>query len=472
MKFTLMPIAAALLAALTSTTVFAADTQDSNNVDADVIAAETQPVDSQAAVEMLTDGWEVHGYGSMNYRSNSDFQSFDSELGKPDYRTAGTSGKSANQVELTVKKKTAFSNGVKSDFVVRAEYGNGDSYYYSSPGAEKTNTVAQFEVKEAYVALSNLPYLGEGTEIWAGRRYFNRAAGILTGEFWKQSSGMGAGFETTLANENKMGIALVSADPEAGHGINWENPDFQPARPVDGDRTTVHSLDLYYYNVKALGGSFDFDAKIMKRADEKLTGDQAKDGYGFAVTYNRDYYGLDGWTQTALAYGHGMASNRGVNFGQWSGDWQKNSKSWFATSYGVLNINDRWQMGSELTYWAPQDMKWGATSDGKDKVTRFIAAFRPTYKVNNNFRVEMTGSYAMEKVNGNNWGREDNATNFYSLELAPVFTVNADYFGRPQIKPYITWVSTSDEAAAGAIGITDANKKDQVVFGIQAEIWF
>ena len=64
------------------------------------------------------------------------------------------------------------------------------------------------------------------------------------------------------------------------------------------------------------------------------------------------------------------------------------------------------------------------------------------------------------------------ATNFYSLELAPVFTVNADYFGRPQIKPYITWVSTSDEAAAGAIGITDANKKDQVVFGIQAEIWF
>ena len=46
MKFTLMPIAAALLAALTSTTVFAADTQDSNNVDADVIAAETQRVES------------------------------------------------------------------------------------------------------------------------------------------------------------------------------------------------------------------------------------------------------------------------------------------------------------------------------------------------------------------------------------------------------------------------------------------
>ncbi len=472
MKFTLIPIAAALLAAFTSTTVLAEETVDTNNVNADAIAAENMAVDQQTAVEILTDGWEVSGYSSMNYRSNTDFQSFDSELGKPDYRSAGTSGKSANQVEFVVKKKTTFSNGVKSDFVVRAEYGNGDSYYYSSPGAQKTNTVAQFEVKEAYVALANLPYFGEGSEIWAGRRYFNRAAGILTGEFWKQSSGMGAGFETTLSNKNKMGIAVISADPEAGNGIDWANPDFQPARPVDGKRSTVHSLDLYYYNVKALGGSFDFDAKIMKRADEVLTEGQAKDGYGFAVTYNRDYYGLDGWTQTALSYGHGMASNRGVNFGQWSGDWLKDSESWFATSYGVLNINDRWQMGSEFTYWAPQDMDWGATGNDKDKVTRFIAAVRPTYKVNNNFRIEMTGSYAVEKVNGNNWDRGDNATDFYSLELAPVFTVNADYFGRPQIKPYVTWVATSDAKAASAIGITDNNKKDQFVFGIQAEVWF
>ncbi|MEH6533120.1 MAG: carbohydrate porin [Photobacterium frigidiphilum] len=442
MKHKLVPVAAAIFAALTSYNVAA-----------------------ESATDVLTDGWEVHGYGSMNYRFNEDLQSFDSELGKPDYRTAGTSGKSANQVEFVIKKHTEFANGVYSDFVVRTEYGNGDSFYYTSSGAEKNNTVAQLEVKESYVALGNLPYLGEGSEIWAGRRFLNRAAGILSGEFWKQSSGMGAGFETTLDSGHKTGIALVSADPEAG--LTSED------RPSDGERTTVTSLDLYYYGVKALDGSFDFDAKFMTRADEALPRtDSADDGFGVSVTYNRDYYGLDGWTQTAIAYGEGLGSNRGVNFGGWSGDWLEDSKSLFVTSYGVLNISDNWQLGTEATYWAPEGMDWGATGTADDEVTRYIFAARPTYKINDNMRLEFTGSYAVEEVNGGQWGRKDKATDFYTVEAATVFTVNADYFGRPQIKPYVTWVGTSDEAAAGAIGITESGEKDQIVFGVHAEIWF
>ncbi|KLV06960.1 maltoporin [Photobacterium aquae] len=441
MKHKLVPVAAALLTALTSYNVAA-----------------------ESATDILTDGWEVHGYGSMNFRFNEDLQSFDSELGKPDYRTAGTSGKSANQIEFVLKKHTEFANGVYSDFVTRTEYGNGDSFYYTSSGAEKANTKAQLEIKEAYVALGNLPYLGEGTEIWAGRRFLNRAAGILTGEFWKQSSGMGAGFEMNLDSGHKTGIAIVAADPEAGFASE--------DRPVDGERTTVSSLDLYYYGVKALGGSFDFDAKLMTRADEALAPNDADSGFGVSVTYNRDYYGLDGWSQTAIAYGEGLGTNRGVNFGGWSGAWLEDSKSLFFTTYGVLNISDNWQMGTELTYWAPKDMDWGLTGNGTDEVTRYIFAARPTYKVNDNFRWEFTGSWAVEDLNGNQWGRKDSATDFYTLEAASVFTVNADYFGRPQLKPYVTWVGTSDEAAAGAIGITEAGEKDQFVFGVHAEIWF
>ncbi|MCG7587998.1 carbohydrate porin, partial [Photobacterium sp. OFAV2-7] len=180
----------------------------------------------------------------------------------------------------------------------------------------------------------------------------------------------------------------------------------------------------------------------------------------------------DGWTQTAIAYGEGLGANRGVNFGGWSGDWLEDSKSLFVTSYGVLNISDNWQLGTEFTYWAPEGMDWGATGTADDEVTRYILAARPTYKVNDNFRLELTGSYAVEEVNGGQWGRKDKSTDFYTVEAATVFTVNADYFGRPQIKPYVTWVGTSDEAAAGGIGITESGEKDQVVFGVHTEIWF
>ncbi len=439
-----LPVAAAVLAALTSYSAFAADSE-------------------VKATDMLTDGWEIHGYGSMNYRMK-DGQSFDTELGKPDYRSVGTSGKSSAQVEFVIKKHTEYGNGVYSDFIVRSEYGNGDSYYYSSPGNQKANNVAQFEVKEAYVALGNLPYLPENSEIWAGRRYLNRAAGGLSGEFWKQSSGQGAGIETKFDNGQRGGIAVISADPEAG----------TDTLPADGARHTVTSVDLYYYGVQALGGSFDFDLKWMYGANEdpKVGSDPADRGIGGAITYNRDYYGFNGWSQTGIAYGTGMAANRGVNFGSWSNGWKDDSKSLFATTYGVATITDTVQLGTELTYWAPENMGW-ADSNSEDKVTRYLIAARPSIKLNDNFRLEFTGSYAMEKLEGDNdWGRADDTTSFYTLEAATVFTVNADYFGRPQIKPYVTWVATDDENAAGSIGITDKGEKSQTVFGIHAEIWF
>ncbi|MPX98370.1 maltoporin, partial [Salinivibrio sp. VYel6] len=143
------------------------------------------------------DGWEVHGYGSMNFRM-VDGETIDTEFGKPDYKTAGTHGKSTNQVEFTVKKHSSYDNGAWADYVVRSEYGNGNSYAYSSSGSQKKNDEAQFEIKEAYVELGGLSFMGQDTSIWGGQRYLNRASGILSGEYWKQSSGVGAGLQTKL----------------------------------------------------------------------------------------------------------------------------------------------------------------------------------------------------------------------------------------------------------------------------------
>ncbi|MGF1724698.1 carbohydrate porin [Photobacterium nomapromontoriensis] len=436
MKHKLVPVAAALLTALTSYNVAA-----------------------ESATDILTDGWEVHGYGSMNYRMN-DGQSFDTEFGKPDYKTVGTYGKSSSQVEFVLKKHTEFANGVYSDFVTRTEYGNGDSFYYTSSGAEKKNDVAQLEIKEAYVLLGNLPYLPENSEVWAGRRFLNRAASGLSGEFWKQSSGTGAGFETKFDNGHRGGIALMSADPEAGLPAD--------ERPADGDRTTVSSLDFYYYGVQALGGSLDFDLKVMHRAnqDPKVGSDPAEDGVGMSVTYNRDYYGFSGWSQTGLAYGKGLASNRGVNFGGWS-TLEDSGESIFFTTYGVANLGTNWQMGSEITWFQALDTLFGA-----EDLKRGIIAVRPTYKVNDNFRWEFTGSFAYEDGKDGYWGRTGDAVDsqIWNGEVAAVFTVNADYFGRPQIKPYVSHIMADDEASAKQLGIKDGD--NETVFGVHAEIWF
>lgn len=402
---------------------------------------------AESGTDVLKDGWEVNGYGSMNLRM-LDGESVDTEFGRTDYKTAGTHGKSTNQIEFTVKKHTEHQNGVWSNFVVRTEFGNGNSYAYSSSGSQKKNADAQFEIKEGFVEIGGFSFLGEDTSIWAGQRFLNRSAGILSGEFWKQSSGVGAGIQTKLAG-NTAGFAIMTADPDAG------------SVTPSTERTTLRSYDFYYHGVDAGIGSLDFDFKYMQQANV-----DDDTGFGASVTLNSSYYGLDGWTQNAIAYGKGTAQNRGVNFGGWSGG-NDNAESIFLTSYGVLNISENWQMGSEFTYFAALDELFTAPG-----LVRYIAAVRPSYKVNDNLRLEATASYGHEEGDDGYWGRSGDAleSNIINAEIAAAFTVNADYFGRPQIKPYVSYISADDEASASLIGID--NGKSETIVGVHTEIWF
>lgn len=463
-------IAAAVATALASGYVFA-----ETDVALDVTSGESaMEVEVKNPTEVVSDGWEVHGYLSSNMRM-VEGESVDTEYGKPDYKTAGTHGKSTNQVEFTVKKHTEHNNGVWSDFVVRTEYGNGNSYAYSSSGSQKENDTAQLEVKEAFVEIGALPYFGEETSIWAGQRYLNRASGLLSGEFWKQSSGVGAGLQTKLGG-NTAGVAYVTADPDAGaadrYAIDCKQKDGSTSvipeecnvvKEGANERQTLSSIDLYYYGVDVGIGSVDFDFKYIQQANKDS---DSNDGFGAAITLNSSYYGLDGWTQSAISYGKGTAQNHGMNFGGWSGG-DENAESLFLTSYGVLNISENWQMGSEITYFAALDELFGA----KD-LKRYLAAVRPSYKVNDNLRLEMTASYGHEEGQDGYFERSGDSleSDIFNAELAAAFTVNADYFGRPQIKPYVSHVVADDEASAGIIGIKSG--KSETIVGIHTEIWF
>ncbi|WP_275724608.1 carbohydrate porin [Vibrio furnissii] len=417
---------------------------------------------SSFAEDKVNQGWQINGYGHLLYNAGQSLALNESYEHRRDYRAAGASfSGNPNQVEFTVTRGDNYDNGAWSKYVLKTEYGNnegsGRGFYTSSSGSEGFGESGQLEFKEAYVELGDLSYFPEGLSIWAGKRYLNRQAGIITKEFWKQSSGVGGGIQY-----KDMGIAVVSADAGDSYNSKLGNVD------ANGSSTTLTSVDLYYYGVDALSGRFDFDAKIMSRknVDEDNT---AKDGYGLAVTYSRDYYGLDGWTTTALTYGSGIASTKGVNFGQWNGGWDKDDESIFLTSYGVLNVTDNLQIGTELVYWKlyndTKDQVWGS----EDGVDRFFFGATPSYKFNENFRLETTLTYAVESLgNGSDWGREKADTSFYTATIAPVFTVNADYFGRPQIKPYVTYMKSSEDN----YGWSNDAKGDETRFGVEAEIWF
>lgn len=444
-KFKALPIAAAVAAGLLS------------------LASGAQAADNN--------GWTVGGYGKFKYDIGESYSTGNTWEHRRDMRAGGPFfSANVNQVEFTLKKASEYKNGVWANYVLRTEYGNneggnGQPFYGSSSGNEGYGETGALEFKEAYVELGALSVLPKDGSIWAGRRFLNRQQGLISKEFWKQSSGVGAGF--AMGN---MGLALISADP----GNTWAEKN---AAVSPEGRTTLNSLDAYLYSVKLTDVmKLDFDVKYHWRANDDQLGNvgvskSAKDGAAVGVMLSANYYGLPGWSVTALNYGEGIATNRGMNFGQWDGSWGEDDSAIFFTHNGVWTINNTFQLGTEIAYW---DIDMKSKAWGTDQVERLFLGVTPSIKINDNFRLEFIATAAQEVVGDSDgtglddWGRDDGAW-FYTATFAPVFTVNADYFGRPQIKPYVTYMTSDHD---GYRWIAGADDESEVVYGVEAEIWF
>lgn len=424
-------------------------------------------------LEKELDLWELHGYASLQYRSTDNWSSTATNFAKGDFFMGipGT-GDSANQVELVAKRKFYGKNGVFGDLNLRAEYGNGDSFFYSSSGSEHDNGKANFEVKEAFINMGGFSFLPEDSTIWAGRRFLNRNATLLSGEFYKQSSGVGFGFE-----RKGLSIGLVAADPGERDGKKKSTLD-------DGiGRRTVTSFDFNYAGIKVPGGTLDIGAKyyIQPNANDRYEGEKlsdyearkgklAKHGFGVGLVYNTNYYGFkDGWAQHAINYGYGIGAHAtgGMNFGQWTDFAMKDAYTTLATTGGVVNLNKKWQLGTELTA-MHGDKLYGLNGE----LTRVGFSLQPSYKVNENFRMVFGATVGIQRVEDykHNWGGLEKETQVrYGFSIAPTFTADSDFFGRPQIQPFVTWMHTNfDSGFGGDLG----DDKSQVVFGVKSEVWF
>lgn len=464
------------------------DGEDAEKVKKDAEEAKVQQAQIEnrlSKLEKEADQWELHGYASLQYRSTDDWSSSSSTFGKGDFFLGipGT-GESSNQVELVAKRKFEGKNGVFGDLNLRAEYGNGDSYYYSSSGKEHDNGVANFEVKEAFINMGGFSYLPENSTIWAGRRFLNRNSTSLSGEFYKQSSGVGFGYE-----RNGLSLAVVGVDPGAEDGKQ------KSTLPDGNGRRTVTALDFNYAGIKVPGGSLDIGAKYYFQPNahemtsnwhyndkEQPDSDNnknylneverrknfAKDGFGLGVVYNTNYYGFDGFASHAINYGYGIGAHAtgGMNFGQWTDEAVKDAYVTLLTSGGMMNVNDKWQVMTEMSV-MHGDKLYGLSGN----LTRAGVSIQPSYKINDNFRMVFGATYGVQHIENyeKHWGAEEATQQRFALSIAPTFTADSDFFGRPQIQPYVTWLRTNFENGFGG----DLKKENsQVIFGVKSEVWF
>lgn len=418
---------------------------------------------SMSSVAMASD-LELHGYAKTGVMVDSELNSVgtnapDGLLRSRASYNGTTLDVPANQFELVGTKKFSSDNGAQGRLDFRLEYGNrtdGAYDYYSSSGGEGKQNF--FELKEAYVTLEKLDFLPKDSSVWAGRKFYGRDSGALTGEFWKQSSGVGFGYDT-----NKFSMALVGADLVKA-------PDNSDANGNDsGKEQTAFVLDTRIKNIKVPGGNVElqvnlYTQKNAKTADELNNSKRADSGLGLGITYNIDgYYGVKkGWSKAGLAYGKGLGgSAKGLNFGSWLDGDLEDSKSILATTYGMVNLTDKLQVGTEVTLHNAEKVF------GADDINRFGITVNPSYKITKNLRMTAEAAFTTETYK-NSGADLDNATT--SLTLAPVITMNNDFYGRPQIKPFITFVDVDAKGSSKWAGYD--GKGSGTFAGVVAEVWF
>lgn len=357
---------------------------------------------SMSSVAMAED-LEIHGYVKTGVTLDSNLSSGGSNFSKGDFFLGTNGSNPANQFELTGVKRFTSDNGAQGRLDFRLEYGNGtpgESYYYSSSGGEGTENF--FELKEAFVTLEKLDFLPEGSSVWAGRKFYGRDSTSNSGEFWKQSSGVGFGYET-----NKFAVAVVGADLDKGANAP--------------DRQTALVLDTRVKNIKVPGGNVEAQVNLYTQKNaQKETGnpDAAETGLGAGLTYNiNKWYGIkDGWSKAAIAFGTGIgAPAKGLNFGNWVGGANEDSSSILATTYGMVNLSDKLQMGTEIS------LHQGKELYGQDSLTRFGVSVSPSYKVSKNLRMTADATVGMQKLDDHAaWGRSEETEIRTALTLAPV----------------------------------------------------
>ncbi|GLI56095.1 maltoporin [Propionigenium maris DSM 9537] len=403
----------------------------------------------QEKVKPYDGQWDIFGYGRTALRGsrNNNWNTSSSEPHTDNFLGRMGNESESNYLEIGGSRTWLMENGSWAKVSTRVEYGN-NYHFIDSSSPESDDDSTQFELKELFIELGNLEFMPEDYTLWAGRRYYKRQAGFLTDDYFTQSSGIGFGIENP-----RWSTAFIGVDADG----NTDKPNFDDNGT---NKNTVYALDMRYHAID----KWDFQTNLyIDNEDDKPKDEDSNFGFALRATYDLEgyYFFGNGFSNASLIYGQGLVGGAaGTNFGDWvPTDIDDDAKMVRLNTMGVLDIDDKWSVGTELNIlwgndenpWAPDGYKGG-----------FVV--RPQYRVNNNFKYVFEGSYGRRDFDVDWGGFEE--YDVAAVTFAPTFTIDSGFWGRPEIRTFVTYVKDVS-GTASVDGYTS-----EVFAGVQGEFWF
>lgn len=403
------------------------------------------------------DSLEVHGYARAGVLVNQDGKQVTGGIfneGTPSRKLVGRLGNETdNYWDLHVKKKFKTDAGVWSNFTLTmAQHDNNRERLNEGNGS------ADVAVRQIFAEMGGFAWNPDLT-YWVGKRFYGQQDIHITDFMFTDYAGTGAGIQG-LANGN-LDLAYVA-------GSNWQD-DLLTGNGKLMSHNFIASYTLDNWKLDGMVMFADGNADYLNNGVTPNTDiDYAETGYQATATYNSSsFYGAeDGFSKAFFQAGYGLGSGTsGLGHTQWNWYTIQKDISYRVGTFG-LTEGDKWSfMPATVLQYDVND----ANSDN-NKLTA-SAVIRPVYKVVDNFSVQFELGLGYEGYDKN---EDENGVDrngmFYKATVAPTISLNDSFWGRPQLRAFVSYVGWTSDVAPDTK--TVAGSDNELRAGVQAEVWF
>lgn len=322
------------------------------------------------------------------------------------------------------------------------------------------------QFREGMVEIGGLDF-APGVVFWAGKRYnsYNTSNHQYDWEYI-QYNGTGGGVDNVDIGIGKLDVGVYAFTPS-------DRASVAPSDPKAEGYPEDLSLNLILKQIAGTGLAFQLAAHTME--ESSWSPNAATSGLGVGAQYNFDgFYGMtNGYSKITVQYGKGMAAGDSLGKNGWGFGNSDDTQSGRIVFDALANVNETWDISTFAFYQMDSDYNpWSDWSDptnsGYDR-NLWAVGVRPYQQIAKYFAMqyEVGYEYIDEDRTGGAKGGLVKAT------IAPTITFEEGFWGRPQIRTFVTYANWDDDAMSRLdSGYTRDGATDTWNFGVQAEVWF
>ncbi len=336
----------------------------------------------------------------------------------------------------------------------------------------------EIQFREGYAELGNLDFAPDAV-FWAGKRY--SSSNTSNHQFdWEyiQYNGTGGGVDNVKLGFARFDIGLYAFNP-SGDNARPPADTSQQGYPDD------YSVNAWFKSIAGTGLDIQLVAHSMN-SDMPWDENVAEDGFGVTAVYNFDgfYNFANGYSRFVVQYGQGLAAGDSLGKNGWGWANLDDTTSYRLVLDGLANVSG-WDISTFAFYQQDSDFRWwSGASEGWDR-TRMAVGVRPYQQLSDHFAMQYEIGYEYlddENLMGVDGRGEGGLT---KVTVAPTITLNQGFWGRPQLRAFVTYATWDKDVAdaidgsfdwgtrtIGAGGYTRNDDTSAINFGLQAEVWF